>query len=198
MFFHSIRFKVYRLAVVRQPFLFPPAPVPTKTQGKSEEQKEAGGEEKGEPNPNKSRKNKSRCNCVATASERSKGDSNPRYAFDVYTLSRRASSTTRASLHRVVSVKTVANIIHFSSSTKVFSKIVSPCDSLSPGKQLIKAPETTLPPTLTECRICFHTQPPSARRNRVRAEGYADRHATGVSTSCRVCPSTPAPYRRVG
>ena len=29
---------------------------------------------------------------------RIKGDSNPRYAFDVYTLSRRASSTTRASL----------------------------------------------------------------------------------------------------
>ena len=29
---------------------------------------------------------------------RREGDSNPRYAFDVYTLSRRASSTTRASL----------------------------------------------------------------------------------------------------
>ena len=29
---------------------------------------------------------------------RSEGDSNPRYAFDVYTLSRRASSATRASL----------------------------------------------------------------------------------------------------
>ena len=28
---------------------------------------------------------------------RKEGDSNPRYAFDVYTLSRRASSTTRAS-----------------------------------------------------------------------------------------------------
>ena len=143
-------------------------------------------------------KTKSRCNCVATASERSKGDSNPRYAFDVYTLSRRASSTTRASLHRVVSVKTVANIIHFSGSTKVFAKIVSPFDLLTPGKHLIKAPATTRPPTLTECRICFHTQPPSARRNRVRAGGYADRHATGVSTSCRVRPSTPAPYRRVG
>ena len=56
---------------------------------------------------------------------RSKGDSNPRYAFDVYTLSRRASSTTRASLPRVDPVKTVANIIHFSGSTKVFTKIVS-------------------------------------------------------------------------
>ena len=32
---------------------------------------------------------------------RREGDSNPRYAFDVYTLSRRASSTTRASLHRL-------------------------------------------------------------------------------------------------
>ena len=31
-------------------------------------------------------------------SVRREGDSNPRYAFDVYTLSRRASSTTRASL----------------------------------------------------------------------------------------------------
>ena len=30
---------------------------------------------------------------------RSEGDSNPRNAFDVYTLSRRASSTTRAPLH---------------------------------------------------------------------------------------------------
>ena len=29
---------------------------------------------------------------------RREGDSNPRYAFDVYTLSRRASSATRASL----------------------------------------------------------------------------------------------------
>ena len=31
------------------------------------------------------------------------GDSNPGYAFDVYTLSRRASSATRASLHYDVS-----------------------------------------------------------------------------------------------
>ena len=53
---------------------------------------------------------------------RREGDSNPRYAFGVYTLSRRASSTTRASLHRVVPVKTGANIIHFSGSAKVFAK----------------------------------------------------------------------------
>ena len=32
---------------------------------------------------------------------RREGDSNPRYAFDVYTLSRRASSATRASLQSV-------------------------------------------------------------------------------------------------
>ena len=35
---------------------------------------------------------------------RKEGDSNPRYAFDVYTLSRRASSTTRASFLELRSI----------------------------------------------------------------------------------------------
>ncbi len=35
---------------------------------------------------------------ISPFSLRREGDSNPRYAFDVYTLSRRASSATRASL----------------------------------------------------------------------------------------------------
>ena len=36
--------------------------------------------------------------CICAFALRREGDSNPRYAFDVYTLSRRASSATRASL----------------------------------------------------------------------------------------------------
>ena len=41
---------------------------------------------------------------------RSEGDSNPRYAFGVYTLSRRASSTTRASLLCSCSVIATAKV----------------------------------------------------------------------------------------
>ena len=90
---------------------------------------------------------KSRCKKLATAFQRSKGDSNPRYAFDVYTLSRRASSTTRASLPRVDPVKTVANIIHFSGSTKVFTKIVSHFYDNRPNYPLIIFTESTLSST---------------------------------------------------
>ena len=90
---------------------------------------------------------KSRYKFFATAFQRSKGDSNPRYAFDVYTLSRRASSTTRASLPRVDPVKTVANIIHFSGSTKVFTKIVSHFKDSLPNYPLIIFTESTLSST---------------------------------------------------
>ncbi|MDO4210004.1 MAG: hypothetical protein Q4E44_10100, partial [bacterium] len=67
------------------------------------------------------------------------GDSNPRNAFDVYTLSRRASSTTRAPL---LLKKPLQNYRKYSMQTNVannnYEKLILPCslvDSppLSPG-----------------------------------------------------------------
>ena len=49
----------------------------------------------------------------STFSTRRERDSNPRYTFGVYTLSRRASSTTRAPLRKFLSCKTGANYKKF-------------------------------------------------------------------------------------
>ena len=53
---------------------------------------------------------------------RKEGDSNPRYAFDVYTLSRRASSATRASFPETTIHKTSASYKNFAIHTSISGK----------------------------------------------------------------------------
>ena len=53
---------------------------------------------------------------------RKEGDSNPRYVFDVYTLSRRASSATRAPVLETTSYKTGASYKKFAIRTPISGK----------------------------------------------------------------------------